>query len=284
MDSIVTSVPLSAGIAALNNIADKSHDHIWKYGAKIYSQNGEDGILYYLLSALGTTPGKTCIELCAGDGIECNSANLIINHGFTGHLVDGDMAALEMGCKFYSKIAETKNASIANRVRFTRAWVTKENIIELLKNVGFNKHDEVDVLITDIDGNDYWILQEIMHSEMVNPRIICVEYQDIIGPDKALTIPYDPMFNHRRYDCWNGPNYCGASLQAFMHLLKQKYAFVGCEGLGFNGFFVRRDLLNEHVKEMTDISPCFQISKVVMGMKERWPRTKDMQWVDVTQI
>src|SRR5258708_3478712 len=50
-----------------------------------YSQNGEDGILWYLFSVVGTT-NKKCIEICAGNGTQCNTANLLINHGWTGLL------------------------------------------------------------------------------------------------------------------------------------------------------------------------------------------------------
>ena len=45
-----------------------------------FSQNGEDGILLYIFSLIGTTNNQS-IEICAGNGIECNTANLVINHG-----------------------------------------------------------------------------------------------------------------------------------------------------------------------------------------------------------
>jgi hypothetical protein len=35
---------------------------------RAFSQNGEDGILLYIFSLIGTT-NKLCIEICAGDGI-----------------------------------------------------------------------------------------------------------------------------------------------------------------------------------------------------------------------
>ena len=50
---------------------------------RCFSQNGEDGILLYIFSILGTT-NRRVVEISAGDGIECNSANLIINHGWHG--------------------------------------------------------------------------------------------------------------------------------------------------------------------------------------------------------
>ncbi len=48
-----------------------------------YSQAGEDGILHYIFSLIGTN-SKRCVEICAGVGSECNSANLILKHGWHG--------------------------------------------------------------------------------------------------------------------------------------------------------------------------------------------------------
>jgi hypothetical protein len=51
------------------------------------SQNGDDGILLYLFGLLGMG-GRRAVEICAGNGIECNAANFVVNHGWTGLLVD----------------------------------------------------------------------------------------------------------------------------------------------------------------------------------------------------
>ena len=67
---------------------------------RFYSQNGEDGIILLLLEAVGTAT-KRSVEICAGDGIECNTANLLINHGWTGLLVDGGEELLTRGRQFY---------------------------------------------------------------------------------------------------------------------------------------------------------------------------------------
>lgn len=271
---IVTECPLDKSAESLEKYADVNTPHIWRYGCKVYSQNGEDGILYKIFQSIGTT-NKITVELCAGDGIECNSGNLILNHGFKGYLFDGSMDNITSGMKYYEKKGE-KDATIFERVNFAYSWITAENIVGLLEQCELPK--TIDLLITDIDGNDYWVLKSIIDSGM-RPRVICVEYQDILGPIRSVTIPYNPNFNHQHYDCWQGPNYCGASLMAFINLLKD-YAFVGCEALGFNGFFVLRDELGS-LKEMTNITPCFEIPKVIFGMKERQPRTASLQWIEV---
>ena len=58
-------------------------------GFRCHSQFEEDGILLYLFAMLGTT-NKIAIEICAGNGIECNTANLLINHGWNGFCLMGD--------------------------------------------------------------------------------------------------------------------------------------------------------------------------------------------------
>jgi hypothetical protein len=248
---------------------------LWTYGRKVYSQNGEDGIIEYLLSYL-SAPTKKAVELGAGDGIECNTGHLVRHHGYTSYLVDGSPYWIEVGKKRYQEL------SYSGTPIFINSWITRENIIDLLDMHTVPR--EVDVLSVDIDGNDYWILENIMEQKRLDPSIIVVEYQDIIGPEKALSIPYDPFFNHTHHDCWNGPNYCGASLPAFIHLLKKDYAFVGCEGQGFNGFFVKRTLLSDTLCEMKDITPCFEIEKVKFGMTQRFPRTQHMNWVNILDI
>src|SRR5947209_6686059 len=49
---------------------------------RTFSQHGEDGILLYIFSLLGTT-NKECVELCGGYGFD-NTTNLIINHAWRG--------------------------------------------------------------------------------------------------------------------------------------------------------------------------------------------------------
>jgi len=57
-----------------------------------------------------------------------------------------------------------------------------------------------------------------------------VEYQDIIGPEKSLAVPYADNFDAHKYPTTQGmPNFCGASLSAFVKLAQRKgYRLVGC--------------------------------------------------------
>lgn len=276
---VVKEVPIESGLQHLN--PTNSQCPLWNFGAKVQSQNTEDGILYYIFSVIGVK-SRFCVEICAGDGIENNTANLIMNHGFSGLLFDGDSASIERGKKHYEQLG------IRDRGCFIHAWLTRDNIAGLIKQhlpPSTVYPLQIDLLSLDMDGVDYWILDALLKADVIRPRVIVVEYQDIIGYERALTVPYDSAFNAQKHDTWCGPNYAGASLRAFIHLLGQHYAFIGCERLGFNGFFVAREELKPTLplQEMNDIRPCFEAGKVRFGMEQRWPRVKDKQWIDVTK-
>lgn len=241
-------------------------------GFKVFSQTDEDGILLYIFSLLGDGP-KTAIEICAGDGIECNTANLILNHGWHALLVDGDDKQIERGVEYY----RTHPASYVYPPVFKHAWVTRDNVNDLVESSGFS--GEVDLLSLDMDGVDYWIWKAL---DRVDPRVVVVEYQDIIGPDLALTVPYSDSFDARDYPITNGmPNFCGASLPAFVRLARSKgYRLVGCNRLGYNAFFVKDPLARN---ELPEVHPrdCLQHAKNIWGMTHRFPLVKDMPWVEV---
>ena len=138
---------------------------------------------------------------------------------------------------------------------------------------------EVDLLCIDIDGVDYWIWKAI---EVIQPRLVVVEYQDTLGPDRSWTVSYEEDFNVHDYAINKQHyNYCGASLRAFVRLGKQKgYQLVGCNKGGCNAFFVKIGLADKCLPEVT-IESCFKYEWNQLGMEKRFPLVKDMEWVEV---
>lgn len=238
---------------------------IQSYARKVYSQNQEDGIIEYLLSQCNDL-NKRCIEIGVESGIECNTANLIKHHKYSGVLIDKSSS---FNTEFYNNCSFT----------FINSFVNPNNIVELVDQ--HNLRGEYDVLSIDVDGIDYWILKSIIDNNLFTAKVIVLEYQDIIGPELSLTIPFIDNFDAWQYDHWEGPNYCGASLKAFVKLLNDQYAFIGCEPLGFNGFWVNRNQQCHTDLEMKDITSCFDNPKVIFGMNHRWPRTKHLEWISV---
>jgi hypothetical protein len=148
-----------------------------------HSQNGEDGILLYLFSLAGHG-SRRAVELCAGDGIENNTANLAIHHDWDALMLDGDADLIARGKQFYAGHQETSRMGPT----LSAEWITTANVNEILARHGFE--NDIDLLSLDMDGVDYWILQAID----LEPRVIVVEYNNRIPADLSITVPYEAGF------------------------------------------------------------------------------------------
>ena len=192
---------------------------------KVYSKYGNDGLLLYIFSKIGVT-NRTFVEIGVEDGKECNTANLSLNLGWQGMIVDAKKEWIEKARLYYK----------STKVKPVHCSVTAENINQLLSDNGFK--GEIDLLSIDIDGNDYWAWKAI---NVINPRVAVVEYNASLGYDKLLTIPYDPNFKTPYRS-----SYHGASLAALKKLADSKgYILIGCESHGIDAFFVRKDIAHE---------------------------------------
>jgi len=234
-----------------------------------YSQNGEDGILWYVFSLVGTV-NKTCVEICAGNGRECNTANLIINHGWTGLLFDGDLDNVETGRRFYRKHPDT----FTYPPKFVHGWVTAENVNELVAANGIS--GEIDLLSLDIDGVDYWIWKAI---EAVHPRVVIAEIQAIWGSEVSVTVPYAPDFRAEFIQGFGV--YSGASLPAFVKMGRLKgYRLVGVQRYGFNAVFVRNDIGQQWLPEIP-AEACFSHPFAKWAFAELRPLVAGRHWETV---
>ena len=101
------------------------------------------------------------------------------------------------------------------RFRFLNAWVSLENVTGLirqgLEDVGIQT---LDVLSLDLDGNDYYLVREILSAGIL-PKLFILEYNAKFPPPIKWTIEYD--VNH----VWDVTDYQGASLAAFAELLSE---------------------------------------------------------------
>jgi hypothetical protein len=195
--------------------------------ATFFSQNGEDGVLLFLFAVLGHGD-RLAAEICAGDGIECCSANLVVNHGWHALLLDGDDANLDRGRAFY---ADSRHQWYDPPV-LQRAWITAENAAGVVADAGFG--DPLDLLVIDIDGMDFWVWRALRH---LSPRVVVTEVNPGLG-DESVTLTYDPEFTRPAE-----VPFASTSLPAMVSLATELgYRFVGTERFGINAFFVREDL------------------------------------------
>ncbi|MGA7497011.1 MAG: hypothetical protein WBX00_09805 [Isosphaeraceae bacterium] len=236
---------------------------------RAFSQNGEDGMLLYIFSLIGMGQ-RRCVEICAGDGIQCNTANLIINHGWHGLMFDGNDQLVERGRVFYSGLGDT----FCFPPKLLNAWITRENINDLIREHGFA--GPIDLLSLDIDGNDYWIWEAI---DVVRPRVVIAETQCIWGSDRSVTVPYSKEFRTQFVDRFG--IYCGASLPAFVKLGRKKgYRLVGVQNLGFNAVFLADEVGEELLPEV-DAESCLDRPFVHWATRELLPKVQHYEWVEI---
>ena len=242
---------------------------------KVFSQFGDDGILQYLIHE--TRPEhRTFIEFGVEDYREANTRFLLMNNNWRGLIIDGSQEAMEA----------VRRDVLHWRFDLTAvgAFITRENINQLFSENGFR--GEIGLLSIDIDGNDYWIWEQI---DVVQPVIVTIEYNSVFGSQHAVTIPYDPAFF--RTSAHYSNLYWGASLRALCLLAEKKgYAFVGSNSNGNNAHFVRKERLGRipalspekgYVESKYRESRDQQGNLTYLGGMHRLNEIKDMQVYDV---
>lgn len=198
---------------------------------RVYSQTGEDGMLLLIFSIIGAA-NRRVVEICAGTGVQSNSANWIINHGWTGLLVEGDSHNVQVAREFYDQSRDTP----IWQPTIVHQWVTTDNVNELIQENGFG--GPVDLFSLDLDGNDYWIWQKL---DAIEPRVVVVEYESGFGPHRRITQKYAPHFVWTR-NRLGLPSH-GASLAAYVDLATRKgFRLVAVNRLCFNAIFMRNDV------------------------------------------
>jgi hypothetical protein len=213
-----------------NANSSQKFTHINEAEFKIFSQWGDDGIIQYLISKI-KIENKTFIEFGVEDYTESNTRFLLMNNNWTGLVIDGS----EKNINFI------KNDEIYWKYDLTAkcAFITAENINQLISEGGFEGN--IGILHIDIDGNDYWVWKSL---NVVSPDIVIMEYNSVLGIDKALTVPYKPDFYRNKEH--HSLLYAGASLLAICDLAEEKgYYFIGSNSSGNNAYFVKKEKIGE---------------------------------------
>lgn len=195
---------------------------------RVFSQWGEDGIIQHLLRHVDACV-PTFVEFGVEDYREANTRFLLISGNWRGLVIDGSLAHVDA----------IQRDAIYWRHDLTAvcAFINAENINDLVVANGFS--GDIGLLSIDIDGNDYWVWKAMSE---VDPVIVVIEYNSVLGSGASVSIPYDPAFTRTAAHPSN--LYFGASLRALVDLGRARgYAFVGCNSAGNNAFFVRRDRL-----------------------------------------
>ena len=239
-------------------------------GFSVYSANNEDGLLLYLFALIGTT-NQFCVDLAFGVPQGANTTNLLCHRGWTGLLIEASEEQVRQSRQFFRSHPMTW----AYPPQILCEWVTSENINALLQANGVT--GEIDLLSLDVDSIDYWLWHAL---DVIQPRVVIVEYMGYWGAENAVTVPNNPAFfqTHAPQDDYS---YQGASLPAFVKLAHQKgYRLIGCNQLGNNALFIQQHLGTEYFPTVDAESCCHQ-PRNIHRMKTILPKAMQYEWENV---
>ena len=201
-------------------------NEINNYEYKKTSQNNEDGIIEFIFDRIGLK--KINFVEIGFDFYQNNSLNFLgkVNKGL---FIDGSE----------DKVIKLKSIITLlypfNNIGVIKKFIDKENLNSIIDD-HFHNNEEIDFFSIDVDGNDYYLFENLE----VRPKVICIEYNFWYGPHVKCSVPYDKNF------IWEtGSTYSGASLNSLCELAKRKgYYLIALESHCVNAFFIRSDLKN----------------------------------------
>jgi hypothetical protein len=189
------------------------------YEKSITSQTGEDGIIGEIFGRIGAT-NRYFVEFGIQTGEVCCCRHLLEHGGWSGLWMEGSA----------EDAARAKELFASRQVSIRPAFITAENILDHFKVESVPS--AFDLLVIDIDGNDYHIWKQV--ATEYKPRVVVIEYNAAFGHSRKWVMPYDP------YHKWDYTSWFGASLAALSDLGRQLgYRLVGCDRLGVNAYFVQ---------------------------------------------
>jgi hypothetical protein len=182
------------------------------YENKVYSQNGEDGVIEQIFKTIGVT-NKYYVEFGVEDGKECNTRYLR-EKSWSGLMMDGGY----------------KN----KRINLQKEFITADNITKLFKK--YNVPKSPDLVSIDLDYNDFYICNEVL--KKYTPRLLILEYNGSILPKYDKVVVYDPDYMW----IYDKSNYTGCSIKTYCKLLNEYgYTIIYCDNMGVNLFAVQSE-------------------------------------------
>ncbi len=254
-------------ISSINRSIQPSNPMSWEFSG--FSQNGEDGIIDFLISKL-TAKNNYFIEIGSSFGTENNSSWLVLVKKYDGIMIEGskkDSDRLSRLIKPYSLGLSIQNL-----------YVNLENIKFIKDNT---RYLDPDVFSVDIDGMDYHIVKELFNQGF-RPSIFIVEYNSVFGHEKRITIPYEEFFNFKT--AHKTELYYGVSIALWKSLFAElNYSFITVDSKGVNAFFVNNEKFDREFIdniESTDFAEnTYQKNKFNSSYKEQFKLIENLKFL-----
>ena len=197
------------------------------YERQVYSQNGEDGIIEHLLSAVNT-PNKECVEM--GWGSDWKKDHIV---PFAGNCTQNLVQHHNYHCVAYDMRPQNK---IPGNVTFHLGAVVPHNIKEYLEQFPM----DADFFSLDIDSFDYEIMKGLVNNGF-RPKVICAETNRKLGYSYEFSMPF------MQGALYNKTLFHGVSYKKYRTYLESKgYKFFTLNSNGLNIFFYDPTQLDEN--------------------------------------
>lgn len=168
---------------------------------KVYSNIDEQSVIQENLKVLGIEKAGYCVDIAASDGVTMSNTYPLYLNEWKGLAVEFDpekFALLASRYRFFSS------------VNLAKCMVTPENVVALL--LANETPKEFDFLNLDIDGYDYFVLDQILSN--YRPKLVCTEINEKIPPPIKFTVKWDASY------IWAGDHFYGQSISQLNVLLK----------------------------------------------------------------
>ncbi len=221
-----------------------------------YSSLDEESIIDDYLNRINVE-NEYCVDIAASDGVTMSNTYFLFQRGWSGLAVEYQSVKFAKLASHYSNFVN---------VNISKCLVTPENVVFLL-----NAHqvpENLGLLNLDIDGYDYFVLEEILSS--FRPFIICVEINEKLPPPLKFTIKWEPSY------VWANDHFYGQSI-CQLNTLCQKYEYALVE-LHYNNAF----LIPKEVSPSRSLTPEEAYKK---GYFDRPDRKEKFPWnADIEEI
>lgn len=250
-------------------IVDLKKPQTWEFSG--FSQNGEDGILDILRNNLSRS-NKYFIEIGSADGVDNNSAWLVIVAKYKGIMIDGNLALINR--------AKQMIPQYSLGLKCLHMFVNEESVKEIFNQSQFS---DPDIFSLDIDGNDYYIAKALFDIGF-RPKIFVVEYNSVFGPIDSKTIPYKDNFVFTEAHSSN--LYYGVSIAAWRKFFEEKgYKFVTVDKNGVNAFFVDpvyfEDKFLSNIESIDFVENQLQFFKFRQNFEGQYKLIENMNFVNI---
>lgn len=188
-----------------------------------YSQYGESKYLEHIIDHISSCNQHNFIDIGAGDGQHLSNTRYFEYKGWKGKKLD----------------------------KVTGDLVTVENVLRYI-----DLKPELELLSIDIDGNDYWVLDEILR--WISPTVIIAEFNAHYTDSR--TIRYNPSQE------WAGDSYFGFTFKAGEALARKWDYKVVFQNNDLNMYFVRKHLVEVDIPEIA----YNQLSVFPMSERKDW--------------